>query len=80
MNIPIPDPDEVDIFIHNHAVLTKISWALMVITGYELLRGAWLPAALLVLAVVVTRSMARLLCGWVHTWAAFHVEKYKELG
>jgi len=74
-----PMPDQIDIFIHNHRVLTRGAWLFVLIAGIAVYNHLYPHAIALLGMSVVLRSMSILLCGWVHNWAAYHVEIQKSL-
>lgn len=78
MQCEVPDPDDVDLWLHNHQVLQKLSWASLVWMGIMIYENKPYAVAALIFLFLSLRLMSRLLCGWVHSWAAHEIHAVRE--
>lgn len=74
-NIPVRAPDQIDLFVHNHNLLSRVSWASWGFTAYYAYQGSWFGVVACAAIAAALRVMAHLLCGWVHSWTALQIEK-----
>ena len=73
----VPEPDEMDIWVHNYDVLGKARWVIVVLGGWAIYTEAYLILSVLALIWVGLKGMSRLLCGWVHAWAQIQIQHAK---
>ncbi len=69
----VPTPDQADIFIHNHNLLNRSSWLFIVLGLWMATNERYYAMVCAGALFIFARSMSRLLCGWVHAWAALHM-------